>query len=183
MARIAMSPSEVMYASMVGLARHEQMRFCDDKPYYNRDYMEPDVHAQPAAVLCEMAVAKFLNIYHLPTCWNVTEHKQHNLDADIEDIIEVRRVRKVNIEKGNGPGVRLKDIGKTIVACGVSGEMDEVDILGWLEITERHRGYIKSQESERGFCSAKIESLRPCDDDFVTHMLSLIEQKKSAAVA
>ena len=76
---VDMNLVEIAIANQYGLMSKLANEGKSDKSYYDRKLMESDRVAQPAAILCEMAVAKLLNIYYVPTLWTPTSTKRKNL--------------------------------------------------------------------------------------------------------
>ena len=89
---VTMRPWEIQQAGQVGAARLVANLDKPDAKHYNRAHMESDWIAQPAAVLCEAAVAKHLNRFYDWSAWTANQHDQYKGAADL-DGIEVRRVR------------------------------------------------------------------------------------------
>ena len=112
----------------VGMRRFVENWNVQDAPYYNRDLMEEDRNAQPAAALCELAVAKYLNQYWHGGVWHRSEHAKHKVLADVGNNIEVRRVRT-----SRGVKVRVKDAGKIVWAAQIAdSEYRSVELLGYV---------------------------------------------------
>lgn len=128
---VDMNLVEIAIANQYGLMRQLANEGKNDKSYYDRRLMESDRVAQPAAILCEMAVAKLLNIYYVPTLWHSDQHQEKKFDADVGLDIEVRRSRK----KGVGPAIRPTDRGKILFGCFIPcEEWRQVDVLGFVVI-------------------------------------------------
>lgn len=109
-----------------GMRRFAENWETSDALYYDRELMEDDRNAQPAAALCELAVAKYLNQYWHGGVWHRTEHFKHRSKADVGSNIEVRRVRT-----GHAVKVRLKDAGKIVWAAKIAdNEYRSVELLG-----------------------------------------------------
>lgn len=126
---IRLEPWEYAHANSVGIARFVNNWGTADAPYYVRDKMQDDRTAQVAAAVCELAVAKYLNVYWSGSVWQRKDHGKHALKADVGTNIEVRRVRT------NKAAVRRKQLNLGLylwVARCTNDELNEVDLLGWL---------------------------------------------------
>jgi hypothetical protein len=129
---VPMTWEEIRDAHVVGLGRCIANRNSRDKAQYSdRKRMTADRVAQPGAVLCEMAVAKFLEIPFMPTLWPSSEHHKHKNDADIGSLIEVRRVRF----PGLGPSVTHKERGRVLVGVYLPDKPEDewfkAEVVGW----------------------------------------------------
>ena len=131
---VPMTPAEIQLAHWYGMSRLMANQGSQDKEYYNRSAMVADREAHPAAVLCEMAVAKWLGIYYEPTLWAASAHQQNKDKADVGYCVEVRRVRKPQ----TGPAVRSTDRGKVVVGVYLPDDplddWSEPEILGWVAV-------------------------------------------------
>ena len=131
---VPMTPAEIQLAHWYGMSRLMANQGSQDKGYYNRSAMVADREAHPAAVLCEMAVAKWLSIYYVPTLWAASAHKDNKHLADVGTNIEVRRVRNPQ----TGPAIRSTDRGKVIVGVylpdDVADDWGELEVLGWVAV-------------------------------------------------
>ena len=125
---IHLAPWEYERCFVVGAGRFTANWETADAPYYNRDLMEEDRNAQPAAAICELAVAKYTNQYWHGGVWHRTEHGKYKSLADVGTAIEVRRVRTANAVK-----VRSKDKGKIVWAARLlDAEYRSVELLGFI---------------------------------------------------
>lgn len=103
-----------------------------DRASYRNGLNEEDRRANIDAVLCEVAVARHLNI---PWDWNMAswearDHHKFRDRADVGTNIEVRRVRA----EGNPPSLRPWQVGKGLflfAAYVMQPEGMNVKILGW----------------------------------------------------
>jgi hypothetical protein len=94
--------------------------------------MQEDRLAQPAAAICELAVAKYTGKYWHGGVWCRGDHSKYKNLADVGDDIEVRRVRT-----GNAVKVRKKDAGKIVWGARVADdEYRTVEILGYIPADE-----------------------------------------------
>lgn len=91
---IPLEPWEIQQGIEVGGKRWVANLNKKDAPHYDRNRMEPDLLAQPAAVWCEAAVAKHLGAYYDWSAWDAGQHDRFRANADLGGLnIEVRRVR------------------------------------------------------------------------------------------
>jgi hypothetical protein len=126
---IELSPWEYEAGFSVGIARYVRNWDRADAAHYagNRQAMEPDRKANPAATLCEIAVARHLNQYWHGHVWSVGDHGLHRNAADVGENIEVRRTR------GDTVAVRRTDAGKIVWAARtLDDEYRKIEILGWV---------------------------------------------------
>lgn len=103
---VAMNTWEIEHAVLVGGKRIIANMERGNALHYKDQLMETDWAAQPAAVLCEAAVAKFLGIYYDWSAWSAHEHDAMRHGADLGNI-EVRRMRT-----SPRATVRLRDVTK-----------------------------------------------------------------------
>ena len=141
---------EYELAFQTGIRRFTENWGSADKPYYgNRARMEPDMIAGPAAVLCELAVAKYLGVYCCAGAWNARDHWKYKNDPDIRPNIQVRRVRT-----NRGVAVRKTDKGMRIWAVRlIDEEFRKARLLGYIDAEDAFRvaidqgGYLAVPES------------------------------------
>jgi hypothetical protein len=125
---IELHPWEYERAFAVGIGRFTANWGVDDASYYDRSRMQEDRLAQPAAAICELAVAKYTGKYWHGGVWCRGDHSKYKHLADVGDDIEVRRVRT-----GNAVKVRKKDAGKIVWGARVvDDEYRTVEILGYI---------------------------------------------------
>ncbi len=142
---ITLEAWEYEHAYQVGIRRFTENWTKKDAAYYDKSKMEEDRNAQPAAAICELAVAKYTNQYWSGHVWNKQDHAIHKGKPDVGTNIEVRRVRTQS-----GPAVRDKDLNRNLIIWGarlVDSEYKTVELLGWIEadkgfeVGEYRKGY------------------------------------------
>ena len=129
--RVDMDKWEITQAIDVGGRRLVANLGRGDAKHYDRARMENDLIAQPAAVLCEAAFAKWLHVYYDWSAWEGGEHSRFRHRSDV-DGFEVRRVRT-----SPNVAVRRRDFDKKvdIAAAYVDTErLDHVLIFGWVPV-------------------------------------------------
>jgi hypothetical protein len=122
---------EYEHAYQVGIRRFTENWTKKDASYYDKSKMEEDRNAQPAAAICELAVAKHVNQYWSGHVWTKESHNLHKGKADVGTNIEVKRVRTKN-----AVAVRQKQVGKGLflfAARAIEPEFRQVEILGWID--------------------------------------------------
>jgi hypothetical protein len=172
-----MTLQEIQLAHWYGMARQIANEQSKDKPYYDRAAMVSDREAQPAAVLCEIAVAKWLGIYYLPTLWAAKHHKDNRQTDDVTVGIEVRRVRR----PGTGPAVRSTDRGKLVVGVYLSDQpaddWTQPDILGWVAVARgaTKQDFLEHYEEcgsgEKKYFRCPLEKLIPPSRDAIKKLV------------
>ena len=129
---VELLPWEYDRAFAVGIGRFTANWGTEDAKYYDRSKMQEDRLAQPAAAICELAVAKYTGQYWHGGVWPRSDHGKYKHLADVGDDIEVRRVRTANAVK-----VRTKDAGKIVWGARiVDDEYRKVEILGFISADE-----------------------------------------------
>lgn len=116
----------------VGIRRYTANWERRDAPWYDKDRMEDDRTAQAAAAICELAVAKHLNVYWPGHVWAAADHGRFRHLPDLFPNIEVRRVRS----KPGKAAVRAHQVGKGLmlwVGRVEVPEMRRVLLLGHLD--------------------------------------------------
>ena len=174
---VPMTPAEIQLAHWYGMCRLIANQNSQDKEYYNRSAMVADREAHPAAVLCEMAVAKWLGIYYVPTLWAASAHKDNKHLADVGTNIEVRRVRTPQ----TGPAIRSTDRGKVLVGVylpdDVADDWGELEILGWLVVPKEAtkedfvRSYKVCVGAGQKYFRCPIENLIPPNKKILLEMM------------
>ena len=167
---VPMDCGEVHLAHTIGLMRQQMNANSSDKSYYKASRMEANRIAQPAAVLCELAVAKALNVYVIPKVWPASKHSIHKQEGDIGELIEVRRVR----QEGIGPAVRSTDRGRAVFGCYIiDNEWTSVDVLGFYFVPRHWRqenfdhSFIRDDKSEQPFWRVPLNALtEPTKENF-----------------
>jgi hypothetical protein len=127
--KVFLEPYETEAAIQVGTKRYLMRLDSGDRAYYDRSRMEHDLHANIAACVAEIAVAKHLNQYWGNHWWVASGHKLYESMADVGYDVEVRRIR----EPRNPVAIRDKDVfnDRTIYAVYVkTPEYTEADIIG-----------------------------------------------------
>lgn len=125
---VTLEPWEYETAYLVGIRRFVANWERQDAAHYNRASMEEDRNAQPAAAICEMAVAKYLGKFWIGGVWHKSEHFRYRNVPDVGDDIEVRRIRT-----GDGVPVRRTDAGKIVWAARLAdSEYRRVELLGFV---------------------------------------------------
>lgn len=148
---VQLEPWEYVLAHYIGIQRFAANWDTPDAPHYNRAAMEPDRTAQPAAVLCEIAVAKYLNKYFHGGVWPAQQHFRYRSVVDVGQRIEVRRVRK-----DNGVAVRRTDAGRIVWGARlVDEEHTEVELLGYITADD----FIKTLPKEDRWGYADFDEL------------------------
>ena len=126
---IELFPWEYERGFNIGIARFTANWGRADAPHYDRSRMEEDRKAQSAAVLCEIAVARYTNEYFHGHVWHHTERNRYRHLADVGENIEVRRIRTAN-----GVPVRKADAGKTVWAARpADNEYRTIELLGFVK--------------------------------------------------
>lgn len=129
---IDLYPWEYERGFSVGIARFTANWGKGDAAHYDRSRMEEDRKAQSAAVLCEIAVARYTNEYFHGHVWHFTERSKYRHLADVGKDIEVRRIRTAT-----GVPVRKTDAGKKVWAARVADdEYRKIELLGFVEADE-----------------------------------------------
>lgn len=105
---VRMQPWEIEHALTVGGKRLVANLDRGNALHYKSTLMESDWIAQPAAVLCEAAVAKFLGVYYDWSAWSSEAHHLHRAAPDLPGV-EVRRMRT-----HPRPTVRWRDVEKNV---------------------------------------------------------------------
>jgi hypothetical protein len=142
---INLTPWEYDFAYQIGIRRYVENWGKADASYYDKSKMEEDRNAQPAAAICELAVAKYTNQYWNMTIWDGRKHKQYKDIPDVGHNIEVRRVRTAS-----GPAVRDKDLGRGLIVWGAivnDVEYRSVELLGYIDAD---KGYEIGVEARYG---------------------------------
>jgi hypothetical protein len=138
-------PWEYERGFAVGIGRFVANWGTSDAPYYDRSLMEEDRSAQPAAAICELAVAKYTGKYWHGGVWCRGSHHKYKHLADVGDNIEVRRVRT-----GKAVKVRRKDAGKVIWAARTAdAEYRSVEILGFISADEVIASLVGTYEDDK----------------------------------
>jgi len=106
---VPMEEWEILHAARVGSERLVANLDRGNAPHYQNDRIESDWIAQPAAVLCEAAVAKHVGAYYDWSAWRSAQHDRHAAKPDI-DGLEVRRLRNPNLLAT----VRRRDLDKDV---------------------------------------------------------------------
>lgn len=182
---VPMTPAEIQLAHWYGMSRLIANQGSEDKAYYHKDRMIADREAHPAAVLCEMAVAKWLGLYYVPTLWAASAHKDNKHLADVGNNIEVRRVRTPQ----TGPAVRSTDRGKVLVGVylpdDVGDDWSEPEILGWVVVPQEAtkedfvRSYKVCVGAGQKYFRCPIENLIPPNKKILLDMAAqLLDQKQ-----
>jgi hypothetical protein len=130
---IELTPWEYEHGFAVGIARFVENWGRPDARHYqgNRRLMEPDRAANPAAALCEIAVARYTNQHWHGHVWKVKDHAKHRDTADVGTNIEVRRTR------GKEVAVRRSDAGKVVWAARtIDDEYRKIELLGFIPADE-----------------------------------------------
>lgn len=154
---ITLTPWEYERAFSVGIGRFTANWGTADAPYYDRSRMEEDRSAQPAAALCELAVAKYTNQYWHAGVWHKTDHSKYKSLADVGGNIEVRRVRTANAVK-----VRSKDRGKIVWAARtVDPEYRSVELLGFISADAVIASLVGTYQDEK---YVDLDSLTPATE-------------------
>lgn len=174
---VPMTPAEIQLAHWYGMSRLIANQNSEDKEYYNRSVMVADREAQPAAVLCEMAVAKWLGLYYVPTLWAASAHRENKDRADVAHCVEVRRVRQPQ----TGPAVRSKDRGKVLVGVYLpddpGDDWSEPEVLGWVAVplNATKEDFIKHYKvcvgGEQKYFRCPIEKLIPPNKKILLEMM------------
>jgi hypothetical protein len=142
---ITLTPWEYERAFAVGIGRFTANWGVGDAEYYDRSLMEEDRNAQPAAAICELAVAKYTGKYWHAGVWSRGDHSKYKHLADVGDDIEVRRVRTKNAVK-----VRSKDAGKIVWAARTADpEYRTVEILGFISADEVIKSLVGTYQSDK----------------------------------
>lgn len=125
---ITLEPWEYFQGFVCGIGRLVSNWNRPDASHYNTRAMEENRNAQPAAALCELAVAKYLNQYWHGSVWTMQDHSKYRHLPDVGTNIEVRRVRT-----RNGITIRNSDAGMHVwgARC-VDSEYREIEILGFV---------------------------------------------------
>ena len=135
---IKLEPWEYEYAYTIGIRRFtENWGKKNSANYDDEKKMEEDRNAQPAAAICELAVAKYLNQSWSGHVWRKEDHNKYKGIPDVGNNIEVRRVRT-----DKGPAIKLKDLNNGLIVWGarlVDKEYTEVELLGWIDADEGAR--------------------------------------------
>jgi len=129
--RIEMDKWEIAQAIDVGGRRLVANLGRGDAKHYDRSRMESDLIAQPAAVLCEAAVAKWLGVYYDWSAWDSADHGRHRHRPDVGGF-EVRRVRT-----SPNVAVRRRDFEKNVDIAAAYVDTDQLDhvlVFGWVPI-------------------------------------------------
>jgi len=127
--KIFLEPYETEAAIQVGTKRYLMRLDSGDRAYYDRSRMEHDLHANIAACVAEIAVAKHLNQYWGNHWWVTSGHKLYESMADVGYDVEVRRIR----EPKNPLVIRNTDVfrNRTVYVVYVkTPEYTEADIIG-----------------------------------------------------
>lgn len=134
--KITLTAWEYERGFAVGIGRFTANWGKADAAHYDKSRMEEDRSAQPAAALCEIAVAKYAGEYWHGHVWHATDHAKHRSLADVGPNIEVRRVRT-----RNAVAVRRTDAGKVLWAARMTdAEYRTVEILGCIDADEAIAG-------------------------------------------
>ena len=176
---VELDQCEIMLAMQTGACRHFVNESSKDRAFYDRSKMRPDWQAQTCAVLAEIAVAKYLGTYAIPTLSPREKHKANAGSADIGEAIEVRAVFK----ESNGPGVRSKDAGKWLVCCHVDPDSDlsTARIVGCKHIpdTDAMRAWIEKQERENGYAKIPPEKLEALEGETLEALRQVVKNHPS----
>ena len=146
---IELEPYEYEYAYTIGIRRFIANWDKRDSSTYaeNKEKMEEDRNAQPAAAICELAVAKYLNQTWSGHIWRKQDHHKYKNIPDVGKNIEVRRVRT-----DKGPAIKLKDLNKGLIIWGarlLDKEYTKVELLGWIEADEGAKiGELRNQDQK-----------------------------------
>lgn len=135
MIEVMLTPFEHTTAGTVGLHRFNFRRESKDADWYDRNLMQDDVRASIAACVCEMAVAKALNMYWGAHYWHTIDHKKYEAIADVGTNVEVRRIR----ERTNEPAIRWRDVERERIVVAAYAEPPlfiRVEVLGWIPASE-----------------------------------------------
>lgn len=125
-------PWEYRLASQVGTARFVANWGRANASHYDEDKMEVDRKAQPAAVLCEIAVARYTNQYCHCHAWHWSEQEKYDHIPDVGNDIEVRRS-----VMGRAVAVRRKDAGKIVWGVHLlDAEYRTAEIMGYISADE-----------------------------------------------
>lgn len=125
-------PWEYKLGFQIGAARFVENWGRKNAPHYDEKVMEEDRKAQPAAVLCEIAVARYTNQYCHCHIWHASEGGKYRHIADVGDNIEVRRARV-----GTTVAVRVGDAGKIVWGVKLlDREYRAAEILGCIPADE-----------------------------------------------
>ena len=141
--RVAMQDWEIRMAGEVGVRRLVANLHKPDARHYDRSKMQSDWIAQPAAVLCEAAAAKWLDRYYDWSAWEANKHDQHRHTGDVSGI-EVRRVRTQP-----AVAVRQRDAAKNTEIVAAYVDMDDpttVCIYGLLQASWAWADYHRDQQ-------------------------------------
>ena len=158
---ITMEIWEIQRAIEVGGARLLANLDRGNALYYQHEYMESDWIAQPAAVLCEAAVAKAINHYYDWSAWSGSKHEQHRQTEDLAGI-EVRRFRTRPM-----PTVRRRDVEKGVEIRPAFVDMDnprEVLVFGGAHASacwNAGEGYGNDPDNNRRFPLSLIAAEEP----------------------
>ena len=138
-------PWEYKLGFQVGATRFVENWGRQNAAHYEESKMEEDRNAQPAAVLCEIAVARYLNQYCHCHIWHSSEKGKYKHLADVGNDIEVRRVRT-----GNAVKVRVGDAGKVVWGVKlIDAEHRAAEILGCIpadDVIESLRGTYQDEK-------------------------------------
>ncbi len=130
MVRVTLEPWEYEWAYRVGIGRFTSNWNKTDAAHYQQGGKEEDRKASPAAAMCELAVAKFLNQYWSGSCWCKADHNKYSHLPDVGKNVEVRRIRT-----RNGPAIRRGDLGRIVYGCRlVDGEYRSVEVVGYYSV-------------------------------------------------
>lgn len=171
---VELDQCEIMLAMQTGACRQFMNEDSKDRAYYDRNKMRPDWQAQTCAVLAEIAVAKYLGVYCIPTLWPRAKHVANAGSADIGEAIEVRAIFKPD----NSPGVRVKDVGRWIVCCHVDpdGDLSSARIVGAKLVPDNEvmRTWIQKQEAEQGYAKIPQEKLSPVEGEVLESLRKVV---------
>ena len=171
---VLLDQCEIMLAMQTGACRQFMNEASKDRAYYDRSKMRPDWQAQTCAVLAEIAVAKYLGVYCIPTLWPRSKHAANAGSADIGEVVEVRAIFKPD----NCPGVRVKDVGRWIVCCHVDPDSDltTANIVGakFIPDTDAMRSWIEKQEADEGYARIPQEKLQPIEGEVLEALQGVV---------
>ena len=161
--RVAMQAWEVQMAGEIGARRLVANLHKGDAPHYDRSKMQSDWIAQPAAVLCEAAAAKWLDRYYDWSAWDATTHHRHKDGGDVGGV-EVRRVRTQP-----AVAVRQRDAAKGVEIVAAYVDMDnptEVLVYGLIDARWAWAYYHSEQVPTRDWIRAPITWCENFDVDY-----------------
>lgn len=141
---------EIDWAKHVGGQRRIINLEKADASHYDPTLKQPEEIASPASAVCEMAVAKHLNLYWDGSYWQLNQHNQFREMPDLAPNIEVRRTRT----NGGECQVRLRDVLRN--RRMISAHVDEQDfstgviIQGWIDAAQGWEEGVTANYDKKG---------------------------------